>query len=99
MEPQDFKIFCKEIKESYLINNSKVNKDNLNYLKKMRLIFQKSIYIAKDIKKGSKLSLESMAFLKPGNGILASDYKKIVGKIINKNLKKNHRLRMKDFIK
>lgn len=99
MEPQDFKIFCKEIKESYLINNSKVNKDNLNHLKKMRLIFQKSIYIAKDLKKGSKLSLECMAFLKPGNGILASDYKKIVGKTINKNLKKNHRLRMKDFIK
>ena len=55
--------------------------------------------LAKDLKKGSKLSLECMAFLKPGNGILASDYKKIVGKKTNKNLKKNHRLRMKDFIK
>jgi N-acetylneuraminate synthase len=99
MEPQDFKIFCKELKEAYLINSTTLNKDNLNYLKKMRLIFQKSIYTSKDIKKGSKLTLECIAFLKPGDGILASDYKKVVGKIINKNLKKNYKLTMKDFIK
>jgi N-acetylneuraminate synthase len=99
MEPQDFKIFCKELKEAYLINSTTLNKDNLNYLKKMRFIFQKSIYTSKDIKKGSKLTLECIAFLKPGDGILASDYKKVVGKIINKNLKKNYKLTMKDFIK
>ena len=99
MEPENFKLFCKELKEAYLMNNAKVNKDNLNNLKKMRLIFQKSIYMAKNLEKGSKLTMESLSFLKPGNGIPASDYKQVVGKIINKNVKKNYRLQMKDFVK
>jgi len=99
MEPESFKIFCKELKEAYIINNVIVNKNNISHLKKMRSIFQKSIYTAKNLKKGSRVSFECMAFLKPGNGIPASDYKKIIGKKIIKKLRKNHKFKLKDFIK
>ena len=65
----------------------------------MRKTFQKSIYIKKNISKGDFLSLENLSFKKPDLGISASNYKRIIGKKILRNLKKDHKLSFKDFNK
>jgi len=96
MEPHEFKIFCKEIKDAFIMNNTIFNKNDLRQFNKMRFIFQKSIYIKKDLKLGTKLAFDHLSFKKPGGGIPSTNYKKIIGKKIKKNMKKNYKLKLTD---
>lgn len=98
LEPKEFKNFCEYLRDAFIIKNSRVNKDNISWLKKTKKVFEKSIVTSKIILKNSKIKLSDLSFKKPGDGISASQYKKIVGKKILKNLKKNHKLKMTDFI-
>jgi sialic acid synthase SpsE len=98
LEPNEFKNFCKYLREALLINNSELNKNNYFWLKSTKKVFEKSIVLSKDITKNSKIKLSDLSFKKPGDGISASKYKNIIGKKIIKNLKKNHKLKIKDFI-
>ena len=58
----------------------------------------KSIVAMKNLKKGHLLRLQDLNFKKPGDGIRAFDYKQIIGKKINKSVKKNHKFSTKDLI-
>ena len=58
----------------------------------MKKIFEKSIYLKKDIKKGEKITLDHLSFLKPGDGISSSKYKEIIGRVTKRNLKKGSQL-------
>ena len=97
LEPNEFKNFCKYLRQAFEIKNNKVNKDDITFLKTTKKIFEKSIVTSKDITKYSKIKLTDLCFKKPGDGIPASQYKKILGKKFLKNLKKNHKLRINDF--
>jgi N,N'-diacetyllegionaminate synthase len=99
MEPNEFRNFAKETNDAFTIYQSLIDKNNIFYLRSMRKTFQKSIYIKKNITKGDTLSLENLSFKKPDLGISASNYKKIIGKKILRNLKKDHKLSFKDFNK
>ena len=98
MEPAEFLNYCQAIREAKKIYETKVDKIITHDLKKMRYIFKKSICFSKDLKKNHRIKFEDMAFKKPGDGISASQYKKIIGKKTLKNFKKNHKLKMTDFI-
>ena len=52
--------------------------------KKMIKLFGKSIYTKHDLRKNQKIKLDNLKFLKPGNGIKVSDYKKVLGKFTKK---------------
>lgn len=70
------------------------NKD----LKDLKNIFEKSLSVNKDLKKGHVISFNDLEGKKPSNmGIPASDYNKVLGKKINKNLNKWDFLNYKDF--
>lgn len=99
MEPNEFRKFAKETNDAFVIYESYINKNNISDLKHMRKTFQKSIYIKKNVIKGDTLNFENLSFKKPDLGISASMYKKILGKKILKNLKKDHKLIFKDFKK
>jgi sialic acid synthase SpsE len=87
-EPEQFKKFVKEIRDVDIAINTKVNKDKkVKDLKNMKLIFEKSIVASRDLKKGTKLKFEDLAFKKPGNGIKPNKLYEIIGKILNKNIK------------
>ncbi len=97
MDPQDFKKFCYEIKRIWKILDHPVNKDKIGYLKDMKNIFEKSLVISKDLKKGHIISKNDLNAKKPGNGIPINEYKKIIGKKLKKNTKKNYQLKPSDF--
>ena len=59
-------------------------------------LFGKSIYTKHDLRKNQKIKLDNLKFLKPGNGIKVSDYKKVLGKFTKKTLKKNQLIRFSD---
>ncbi len=92
MEPEDFKNFTKELRDAFQAMEHPVDKDNLEDYIEMKKIFEKSIYLKKDIKKGEKITLDHLSFLKPGDGISSSKYKEIIGRVTKRNLKKGSQL-------
>ena len=100
IEPDEFKRLVDEIRTIDIAMNSSIDKDEkVKELKHMKTTFEKSIVSSKDIKEGELISLEMLAFKKPGNGILAKDYTKIIGMSAIKSIPKNQQLSMSDLKK
>ena len=74
-----------------------VNKDDVSAYKDMKLIFEKSIVAGRIIKAGSILTLEDLAFKKPGDGITAAHYKSVIGKTVKADLPADHKFVEDDF--
>ncbi len=66
-------------------------------LQGLRSIFTKSIVAKHALKEGAILSENDLAYKKPGTGIPASEYLKIIGKKLNKSVKYNHFFSEQDF--
>ncbi len=96
MEPKEFKEFSKTIKEIWHINSYSVNKNNLKKYIGMKKVFEKSIVTKRYLKKGTKLKIKDINFKKPGDGIRADKYHKILGKTLNKNLNIDHKIKYSD---
>ncbi len=97
MEPKEFSFFVKNIKEIWKIMDNPVDKNNLKEYKDMKKVFEKSVVASKDLKLNSILTKKDITFKKPGTGIKAINYKSLIGKKLNKNVKKNDLLKKKDF--
>ena len=97
MEPTEFKNLTKNLKDLSLIISSNVDKNDLKSYVSMRHIFQKSIYYNTDLQEGSKISKKNISFKKPYVKISSSEYKKFIGKILKKRVKKNQLLKINDF--
>ncbi len=66
-----------------------VDKNEVSQYRELKGIFEKSLTVNKDLKKGSILKLEDLESKKPKNyGINADKFEKIIGKKINRDLKK-----------
>lgn len=97
LDPIEFKQLVEEIRSIDRAINTRINKDDIAIsLSSMKKIFEKSIYLSCDCKKNQIIKPKMLVYKKPGKGISASKYKKIIGRKINKNLKKNHMLSWKD---
>lgn len=97
MEPNEFNIFINGLREIWEMLEHPVNKDNVAPYLEMKRIFEKSIVTACPIEANTIIEISHLAFKKPGDGIPASRYKSIVGKIIKKKLSINHKLTLEDF--
>lgn len=96
MELDEFKRYVNGIKNIWKMNNNPVNKNNLKPYLKIKRVFEKSIILNKKLEKGHILKKNDLSFKKPGDGISAKYYKKIIGKKIKKNLPLNHKLKKSD---
>ena len=97
LEPKDFEYFCKAVKEAFIILKNPVDKDDLAEYKKMKNTFEKSIVSSKNLNSNHIITIHDLAFKKPGDGISASKYKKIIGKKLNKKVSVNHKFTLRDF--
>lgn len=76
-----------------------VNKSTNHINKKIKKLFSKTLAVNKDLFKGHKLMVDDLETKKPGNlGVSAENYKKVLGRKINKNLKRNSFLKSTDLI-
>ena len=97
-EPEEFKRLVDEIRRIEVALSSKVDKDEkVKSLENMKMTFEKSIVSARDITTNCIISLDDLAFKKPGDGIPAREYKKIIGKKINKDVEKDYKFNLGDF--
>ena len=72
------------------IINNPVNKNKLDkVLTKHRKIFTKSVVLNKDLDKNHVIKLSDLSLKKPNIGINAESIKKVIGKKLVKNMKKN----------
>lgn len=62
----------------------------------LKKIFNKSIFIKNDIQADSIIRIEDLCFKKPGSGIPANDYKKVVGRKASKDLISGNFLKYND---
>ncbi len=100
MEPDQFKIFVDKIREAAILKNNPINKDVLSKnLIQMKKIFEKSIFIKNKIEKNNKIKFNDLEFKKPGDGIKAFDYKKIIGLKLKKTLPSGTKLKINDLKK
>lgn len=91
MEPLEFRKFCQEVSDAFRMRESLVDKDDLTPFKEIKKIFEKSIVTSKKLKAGTVLSLEDLSYKKPGDGIKASEYRNLIGRIIKFDLPKDHK--------
>lgn len=96
MEPDEFKIFCSNIKQIWNIKKYKVDKNDLNKFKQMKHIFEKSIYAKKNLTKGKILTFSDLCFKKPSKHLRADNYKILLGKKLRFNIKKDNPINVQD---
>lgn len=78
---------------------NKIDKSDNSKFEELKKIFEKSLAINKDMKSGYIISFDDLEAKKPfGYGISAKDYKKVIGKQINKDMKKWDFLNMDDLV-
>ena len=59
-------------------------------------IARKSIHLSKDLTSGSIIKEQDIISLRPGDGICTMNWENIIGKQVNKDLKKFTKLTLKD---
>ena len=97
-EPEEFAQLVHEIRQLELAITTQVDKDEkASLLGGMKMIFQKSIVSSRNIKKGTILQFDDLAFKKPGDGIPASRYNELIGKVLSIDVMQNHKFELNDF--
>ena len=97
-EPEEFERLVDEIRQIEVALSYKVDKDEkVKLLGNMKMTFEKSIVSADSISEFDTITFENLAFKKPGDGIPAGEYKKLIGKKINKSVEKNYKFKWEDF--
>jgi len=97
IDPSELRNLKKKIKNSKKINKHFYyplnQKKKLTASEKKSLIFRRSIFIIKNIKKNEKFTSKNIACYRPKVGICASKFNKIIGMRANKNIRSLSSLR------
>lgn len=96
-EPEEFTRYCRELRDTWKMLASPVDKGTAADFRDMKLIFEKSIVTASPVPAGAILTTELLAFKKPGTGIRADRLEEVLGKRIVRDLPANHMLSEQDF--
>lgn len=84
----------RDLETDFSVQHDKIVDERLQGLKS---IFEKSLSVNKDLRKGDILTFDDLETKKPkGYGINAAEYKNIIGRRLNKNLKTNSFLTYND---
>ena len=85
MEPAEMKQLVEECNNAHKALG-KVNYE-LSESEKKSLIFRRSLYVVKDIKKGEKFTSENIRSIRPGYGLHPRYYEEVLGKTATQDLK------------
>ncbi len=91
--PEEVKELIAEIKTIREIQGDPVKKPTqIELVNGHEVSFRRSVYPARDIKAGEKLSDENLIVLRPNHGIDARDYDKVIGKTLMVSVEKYQKL-------
>jgi sialic acid synthase SpsE len=96
-EPAEFAGLVREIRAVEEAQRLQVDKDEaVLRLADMKRTFEKSIVAAEDIASGTVLTENLLAFKKPGDGIPAREYKKMLGRTVVRDCERNRKFTWED---
>lgn len=96
MEPDEFKAMSVVLREVWsMIENPVCKADTTPYVD-MKKIFEKSVVTSREIAAGERISADMLAFKKPGDGIPAREYKRLVGRCAKHLLPADHKITEED---
>lgn len=85
----EIKILTKGINQLNVANQNPVDKENLEGFEELKNIFEKSLAVNRDIKKGEVLKVDDLETKKPANmGIASSNFEEVIGRRLNRSLTK-----------
>lgn len=99
LDPEQLKQLCEGAAFIYTAQQNHINKDTFAAtMTPLRDIFTKSIVSRSALAKGHTLTLEDLAFKKPGTGMPAAEYLNIIGKRLATDIEAGHFLDEGDLI-
>lgn len=91
---KDIEYLNKKFNRIKILSNSKMNKNKIMpKIKVMKKLFEKSIFLKKNLKKNHNIKFSDLSFKKPCIGVHAKDFRKILGKKLKKDVKKDNPLK------
>ncbi|MGZ5278664.1 MAG: pseudaminic acid synthase [Pseudobdellovibrionaceae bacterium] len=93
MEPEEFKILSTETERAWL-GLGKVVYGVQSAQEQKSKAFRRSIYVALDVKAGDVLDEKNVRCVRPGFGLETKHYENILGKRVNRDLKKGMPMRL-----
>ena len=97
LSPDQLKQMIQGVNFAWSMRENPVIKDaQLAGLRREKSIFTRSLVARNDIKKGEVLSLDSVAYKKPGGGLPYEKVNALVGKIVQRSIKKNELIKETD---
>lgn len=93
MEPEEFKALNVETERAWR-SLGKVVYGTQSAQEGKSKIFRRSIYIAEDVKAGETLTAKNVRCIRPGFGLETKHYEEILGKRVNRDLKKGTPMRL-----
>jgi len=86
LEPDEFKELVKSIREV----EKAIGQPSCmpGEKEKESIIFRKSLFVVKDIKKGEKITPENVRSIRPGHGLASKYYDEVLGKTANKKIER-----------
>ena len=97
LEPRDLKNMVTSIRNVEIALSGTGLKEPSKSEMKNKLIVRKSLFLNRNIKKGTLLTEKMLIALRPGDGISPMEIKNFVGKKFNKDLKKLTKITYEDF--
>ena len=89
LDLNEIRILTKGINQLNVANQNPVDKDNLEGVGVLKNIFEKSLAVNKEIKKGEILKAIDLETKKPANmGISSSDFEDVIGRKVSRCLQK-----------
>jgi sialic acid synthase SpsE len=96
-EPEEFKRLVEAIRDAEKAIGGGLAKDEkVKSLGAMKVIFEKSIVSAQELPAGTLLAPEHLAYKKPGDGIPAREYRRLLGKRLARAVGRDHKLTWAD---
>ena len=98
LEPNELKEMVKSIRNiEKAISGNGIKEASLSE-KKNKHIARKSIHLSKDVLSGSLITEENIISLRPGDGICTMNWMDVIGKQVNKDLKRFTKLSLEDLL-
>jgi pseudaminic acid synthase len=86
LEPDELKQMVKSVREAQLALGKPFYK--LDKRESQNIIFRKSLFVVKNIKKGEKFTEKNIRSIRPGYGLAPKYYDKVIGKTAVKNIER-----------
>lgn len=95
-EPHEFRDLVQWLGQIWRMVDHPVDKNDTSAYADMKRIFEKSVVAARAIPAGKTIDAADLAYKKPGDGISASRWREVIGRVAARDMAPEHKLGMRD---